>query len=58
MSPWSSPIVVVPKRSTPGEPPQKHLCIDYQAINRLLPPIVKVNSKAQGVPIPHLSTKN
>ena len=29
MSPWSSPIVFVPKRSAPGEPPQKHLCVDY-----------------------------
>ena len=27
MSPWASPIVVVPKKSQPGEPPKKRLCI-------------------------------
>ena len=29
VSPWASPIVVVPKRSAPGEPPKRHMCIDY-----------------------------
>ena len=29
ISPWASPIVVVPKRSAPGEPPKRHMCIDY-----------------------------
>ena len=27
MSPWASPIVIVPKKSQPGEPPKKRLCI-------------------------------
>ena len=27
-SPWVSPIVVVPKRTAPGEPPKRRLCID------------------------------
>ena len=26
VSPWASPIVVVPKRSAPGEPPKRHVC--------------------------------
>ena len=26
VSPWASPIVVVPKRSAPGEPPKRHMC--------------------------------
>ena len=30
MSPWASPIVVVPKKSQPGEPPKKRLCIDFR----------------------------
>ena len=27
--PWASPIVVVPKRTAPGEPPKRRLCVDY-----------------------------
>ena len=29
VSPWASPIVVVPKRTAPGEPPKGRLCVDY-----------------------------
>ena len=29
ISPWASPIVVVPKRSAPGEPPKRRVCVDY-----------------------------
>ena len=29
VSPWASPIVVVPKRSAPGEPPKRRMCVDY-----------------------------
>ena len=52
--PWASPIVVVPKRTTPGEPPKRRLCVDYRAVNSLLPPVKKVFSKAKGVltPVP------
>ena len=35
MSPWASPIVIVPKESQPGEPPKKILCIDFRKINDL-----------------------
>ena len=35
MSPWANSIVVVPKKSQPGEPPKKRLCIDYRKINDL-----------------------
>ena len=28
VSPWASPIVVVPKRSAPREPPKRRLCVD------------------------------
>ena len=31
-------IVMVPKRTAPGEPPKRRLCIDYWALNSLLPP--------------------
>ena len=29
VSPWASPIIVVPKRSAPGEPPKRCMCVDY-----------------------------
>ena len=41
VSPWASPIVVVPKRTAPGKPPKRRLCVDYRAINSLLPPVKK-----------------
>ena len=49
VSPWASPIVVVPKKSEPGEPPKKRLCVDYRVINSLLPTVNKAHSKAKGV---------
>ena len=49
VSPWASPIVVVPKRSAPGEPPKRRMCVDYRALNKLLPPIKKAHSNAKGV---------
>ena len=36
VSPWASPIVIVPKRTAPGEPPKRRLCVDYQAVNSLI----------------------
>ena len=36
VSPWASPIVIVPKKTEPGEPPRRRLCVDYRAINKLL----------------------
>ena len=47
VSPWASPIVIVPKRTAPGEPPKRRLCVDYRAINSLLPPAKKAFSKAK-----------
>ena len=56
--PWASPIVVVPKRTVPGEPPKRKLCVDYRAVNSLLPPVKKAFSKAKGmltlVPLPKI----
>ena len=58
VSPWASPIVVVPKRTAPGEPPKRRLCVDYRAINSLLPPVKKAFSKAKViltlVPLPKI----
>ena len=41
VSPWASPIVVIPNRTALGEPPKRRLCIDYRAVNSLLPPVKK-----------------
>ena len=35
LSPWASPVIVVPKKSAPDEPPQRRLVIDYRKINSL-----------------------
>ena len=57
VSPWASPIVIVPKKTEPGEPPRR-LCVDYRAINKLLPAFKKVGSNAKGiltlVPLPKI----
>ena len=35
MSKWASPIVVVPKKSAPGEPPKRRLCVNFRKVNEL-----------------------
>ena len=35
LSPWASPVIVVPKKSAPGEPPRRRLCVDYRRVNAL-----------------------
>ena len=47
MSPWASPIVIVPKKSQPGEPPKKRLCIDFRKINDLQQKVI-TEGKSKG----------
>ena len=58
VSPWASPIVIVPERMALGDPPKKRLCVDYRVINSLLPKVNKAHSKAKGlltlVPLPEI----
>ena len=50
VSPLASSIVIVPaKAEKPGEPPRRRLCVDYRAINKLLPTVQKVGSNAKEV---------
>ena len=35
LSPWASPVIVVPKKSAPDESPLRRLVIDYRKINLL-----------------------
>ena len=43
ISPWASPVVIVPKKSTPGEPPRRRMCVDYRKINKLQPEVTKAD---------------
>ena len=58
ISPWASPIVIVPKKTAPGEPPRRRMCVDYRMLNQLLPKVDKAYSKAKGiltlVPLPKI----
>ena len=45
VSPLASAMVVVPKRTAPGEPPKRRLHVDCRAVNSLLPPMKKAFSK-------------
>ena len=58
ISPWASPIVVVPKKSTPGEPPHRRMCIDFRKLNDLQPEVCHADSQTGGnislVPLPKI----
>ena len=45
ISPWASPVVIVPKKSTAGEPPRRRMCIDYRRINKLQLEVTKADSR-------------
>ena len=44
---WVSPVIVVPKKSAPDEPPRRRLCINYRKFNALQPE-VKQTDKGTG----------
>ena len=60
ISPWASLIVVVPKKSAPGEPPRWQMCVDFRRINELQPKTQRVDKQtdAQGnlslIPLPKI----
>ena len=39
ISPWASPLVIVPKKSAPGEPPQRRIGMDFRRLNKQLPEV-------------------
>ena len=47
MSKWASPIVVVPKKSAPGEPPKRRLCVDFRKVNELQQEVI-TSGKTKG----------
>ena len=52
-----SPVIVVPKKSAPEEPPRRRLCVNYQKVN-VLQPEVKQTDKGTGClslyPLPNI----
>ena len=59
ISPWASPIVIVPKKSAPGEPPRHRMCIDFRKLNELQPEVHHADSETGGnislVPLPKIN---
>ena len=61
ISHWASPVVVVPKKSAPGEPPRCRMCVDFRGINELQPKIQRVDQQTntQGnsflIPLPKIN---
>ena len=57
ISPWASPVVIVLKKSAPGEPPERRMCVDFRKLNKQLPE-VKNMSGGKGcislVPLPKI----
>ena len=47
MSPWASPIVIVPKKSAPGESPKRRLCVDFRKVNELQQQVI-TEGKSKG----------
>ena len=47
MSPWASPIVIVPKKSAPRESPKRRLCVDFRKINKLQQQVI-TEGKSKG----------
>ena len=60
ISMWASPIVVVPKKSAPGEAPRQRMCMDFRKINELQPKTQRVDKQTdtQGdlslIPLPQI----
>ena len=60
ISPWASPIVMVPKKSAPCEAPRCRICVDFWEINELQTKTQRVDkqSDTQGnlslIPLPKI----
>ena len=57
MSKWASPIVIVPKKSAPGEPPKRRPCIDFRKVNELQQEVItagKTKGQISIHPLPNI----
>ena len=48
VSPGASPVIVVLKKSAPGEPLRRRMWINFHAVNILQPKVVKADNNAKG----------
>ena len=39
ISTWALPVIIVPKKSAPGEPPQRITCVDFRRLDGKLPEV-------------------
>ena len=51
MSKWASPIVVVPKKSAPGKPPKRRLCVDFRKVNELQQEVITAEKTKRQISI-------
>ena len=51
LSRWASPVIVVPKKSAPDEPPHRRLCIDYRKVNALQPEVTCTDKSTGCLPL-------
>ena len=51
MSKWASPIVIVPKKSDPREPPKRRLCVDFRKVNELQQEVITAGKTKGQIPI-------
>ena len=42
ISAWASPVIIVPKKSKPGEPSKRRMCVDFRRLNGRLPEVEKM----------------
>ena len=52
-----SPIVIVPKKSAPGEPPKRRLCVDFRKVNELQQEVItagKIKGQISIHPLPKI----
>ena len=47
MLPWASPIVIAPKKSAPGKPLKRRLCVDFRKANELQQQVI-AEGKSKG----------
>ena len=58
MSPWASPIVIVPKKSSPGETPKRRLCVGFRKVNELQQQVITEGKSKDQISIHQLQKIN
>ena len=61
MSKWANPIVIVPKKSAPGEPPKRRLCVNFRNVNDLQQEVIttgKTKGQISIHPLPKIDEMN